>query len=415
MMASKRKYYCYFLFTMMVAGVLLIISTLVANHYFLHIEVLHKIITAMVITMVAGIGGSIAVILRINKGIKNTINKYILLSNMETNLIAIGAYNKVENKNYVVLPKIKIKNGIIKIKLKDLRIRKIIERYMDSFSTALPKQYIVDDYYISKNNADIIIKYENINNYKPEEYSLVAYKEKVQALEMLQLYFDKKHIVNVNDHPHFLISGASGSGKSYLANQIVIQTILKGWQVVICDIKRSYGLYKEYTDYCYEMDDILKKLQSVEAEMKTRMQKLQPVLDENPQTVAVDIGYKPMLIVIEEYISLQSALDKKQKEELERVVKNLSVLARQSNIHLMLVMQSASTENINATTRSNLTKVLLGNAQSNILNATFGNGVDIPNMRIKFNKGEGFIQLDRITILRIPKINDMDCFKYIIS
>lgn len=122
-----------------------------------------------------------------------------------------------------------------------------------------------------------------------------------------------------------------------------------------------------------------------------------------------------MLIVIEEYISLQSAFDKKQKEELERVVKNLSVLARQSNIHLMLVMQSASTENINATTRSNLTKVLLGNAQSNILNATFGNGVDIPNMRIKFNKGEGFIQLDRITILRVPKINDMDCIKYIIS
>ena len=48
--------------------------------------------------------------------------------------------------------------------------------------------------------------------------------------------------------------------------------------------------------------------------MKNRMQKLQPVLDENPQTVAVDIGYKPMLIVIEEYISLQSALDKKQKD-----------------------------------------------------------------------------------------------------
>lgn len=114
-------------------------------------------------------------------------------------------------------------------------------------------------------------------------------------------------------------------------------------------------------------------------------------------------------------VVLQASLDKKQKEELERVVKNLSVLARQSNIHLLIVMQSAGTENIQSTTRSNLTKVLLGNAQSNILTATFGNGVDVPNAHTKMNKGEGLIQLDRITILRVPKINDIENFKNVIS
>ena len=56
--------------------------------------------------------------------------------------------------------------------------------------------------------------------------------------------------------------------------------------------------------------------------------------------------------------------------------KNPNVLARQSNIHILMVMQAAGTENINATTRSNLTKILLGNAQSNILTATFGTGAD---------------------------------------
>ena len=90
------------------------------------------------------------------------------------------------------------------------------------------------------------------------------------------------------------------------------------------------------------------------------------------------------------------------------------MLARQSNIHLMIVLQSAGTENIQSTTRSNLTKVLLGNAQSNILNATFGNGVDIPTINTKLNKGEGLIQLDRITLLRVPKINDLDSFKDVI-
>ncbi len=122
-----------------------------------------------------------------------------------------------------------------------------------------------------------------------------------------------------------------------------------------------------------------------------------------------------MLVVIEEYISLQVSLDKKQKEELERVVKNISVLARQSNIHMMIVLQSAGTENINSTTRSNLTKVLLGNAQSNILFATFGTGVDLPCVNTKLSKGQGLIALDRITILRVPKITDMENFKEVVD
>ena len=225
------------------------------------------------------------------------------------------------------------------------------------------------------------------------------------------MFFDKKHVVDVRDYPHFLISGSSGSGKSYLANQLVIQAIAKKWEVVICDIKRSYGLYKAYTDYVYGIDDIIDRLHSVESEMKLRMQKLQPVLDKNPQALAVDIGYKPMLVVVEEYISLLSSMDKKQKDEVERIIKNLSVLARQVDIHLMIVMQSAGTENIQSTTRSNLTKVLLGNAQSNILTATFGTGVDIPKINTKMSKGEGLIQLERISVLRVPKIDDIDDFK----
>ena len=80
----------------------------------------------------------------------------------------------------------------------------------------------------------------------------------------------------------------------------------------------------------------------------------------------------------------------------------------------MIVLQSAGTENIQATTRSNLTKVLLGNAQSNIINATFGNNVDIPNYNTKMNKGEGLIQLDRITMLRVPRVIDIENFKDVI-
>lgn len=51
----------------------------------------------------------------------------------------------------------------------------------------------------------------------------------------------------------------------------------------------------------------------------------------------------------------------------------------------------------------------MGQAQSNILMATFGNGVDIPDRHM--NRGEGLIQLDRITTLRVPEIKDIDNFE----
>ena len=42
--------------------------------------------------------------------------------------------------------------------LRNVRIRAIIERYLDSFSTALPSKYIVEDYFITK---DQMISNEN--------------------------------------------------------------------------------------------------------------------------------------------------------------------------------------------------------------------------------------------------------------
>jgi len=410
MRISKRQYYRNGLIAMLIVGVLISVGTLTLNKYLLNWTVLEKAAMYLLMAIIMLIGLYAVVVLLKYRGLKRFISRKRLMNAIEDNLIAIGAYEKKENVKFVNLPKIKINDGTIRINLKNMRIRSLIERYLNSFSTALPEKYVVEDYYITQNNSALVIQYEDIKNFKPEIYTLDEYKEKVKRLDLMEFYFDKKHIVNMNDYPHFLISGMSGSGKSYFANELVIQAIIKGWEVVVLDLKRSYGLFREHVEYFYEIEDILDKLIEVESEMNARMLKLQSELDKNPRALAVDIGFNPKLIVLEEYISLQSALDKKKKEELERVVKNISVLARQSNIHLMVVMQSAGTENIQPTTRSNLTKVLFGNAQSNILNATFGHGVDIPNVNGKFGKGEGLIQLDRITILRVPSIIDMEYF-----
>ena len=410
MLISQRRYFLRFFITMLVIGTVIIMAVPIANDYIYHFSVVNDVCKKIIVCEITLLLFWLLLMIAVNKGIKNLISKTVILHCIEKNLISVGAYIKKVG-NYAVLPKIRIKEGTIRISLSNLRVRSIIERYLNSFSTALPQRYIVEDYFITTNNAEVQIVYSDIKNYKYEEYFVKDYISMAKSTDAYNLYFDKKHIVDVRDYPHFLISGSSGSGKSYLANELVIQTIAKAWQVVILDIKRSYGLYMAYTEYFYETDDIIDKLKQIESDMYQRLQALQSELDNNPRALAVDIGYKPMLVVVEEYISLLSSMDKKQKEEVERIIKNLSVLARQCDIHLMIVMQSAGTENINSTTRSNLTKVLLGNAQSNIMTATFGTGVDIPKTNTKMSKGEGLIQLDRISLVRVPRIDDIDDFK----
>ena len=72
--------------------------------------------------------------------------------------VCIG-YNHLRGKSLtcVDIDGIKIKKGKVRIKLCNLKIRTILQRYLDSFSTALPERYIVEDYYITQNNAEVVI------------------------------------------------------------------------------------------------------------------------------------------------------------------------------------------------------------------------------------------------------------------
>ena len=186
MIISKRKYYCNFLLCMLVVGVLLFMSAPIANKYLFHISIVNDICRYAIIMEGIIIVAVITIILIKNRGLKNFISNRILLSHIESNLISVGAYIKQDDKVFVELPRIKIKKGIIKISLKNLRIRTIIERYLDSFSTALPERYIVEDYYISQNNAEVIIVYEDMKNYRPEQYALYDYVSKIKSMDLLK-------------------------------------------------------------------------------------------------------------------------------------------------------------------------------------------------------------------------------------
>lgn len=340
----------------------------------------------------------------------HSLKRYITFSrirnNIEKNLISIDIYDKY-NTSILFTPSISISDSKIIINMNNIKFRKKIESYSEQFSSALPDFLIVENMYFNKGGNKLIIEYDDSLFDKRIIYkSLSEYKDKILKLPITQFEFDHKHIIDLNEYSHFLVSGTTGSGKSYLSQQILIQALIKKFDVYVLDYKRSYQIFKNYTHFSTNPIDILNTLKQLEQIMIDRMNKMEEFLEKDPNAIAVNYGIQPIVIIIEEYIGLMSALDSKSQKEIERIIKSISVLARSVNMHLFMVMQSASTENVNPSIRHNLSKILLGNAQSNIIISTFGNGTEIPKLNTKLEKGEGYIQLgEMITRLKVPTLS----------
>lgn len=175
MKISKRKYYCNFYLATIILGVLVLLGTPLINKYTfqIYVDEVNRFCKYGVIALLVIMFATFIIMVLINGGIKNLINKYQIINSIEDNLISIGAYkHNNEDKVYVTLPKIKVKNNTITIKLTNIKIRAEIEKYLDTISSALPKAFVVYEYYISQSQDKLIIEYENINDYKQETYTL---------------------------------------------------------------------------------------------------------------------------------------------------------------------------------------------------------------------------------------------------
>ncbi|MBE5945196.1 MAG: hypothetical protein E7258_09830, partial [Lachnospiraceae bacterium] len=94
---------------MWLVGLLIFISGPIANKYLFNIDIVDKICRYGFIILIVSACVTFMIMILANKGIKNMICKYEVLRSIESNLMSIGAYTKLEDKVFVVLPKIKIK------------------------------------------------------------------------------------------------------------------------------------------------------------------------------------------------------------------------------------------------------------------------------------------------------------------
>ena len=382
------------------------ITGLILNECLLHYEIVGFVSMLLFIMPLTILFIWLVYVFSKYKSIKKYYRFCRLRQSIEKNLLSIKAYEEKEGIHYKILPKIRITDDTIYIDLSNIKIRKAIEQYTDTWSSGLWKNFVVEDISISENATQFIIKYEDIAMYEKEVYTTEEFKERMRVLvKPYEIYFSKKYIVDLNAHPHWLIAGESGAGKSTLIEQILAQSVMKMFITKVADIHGALSFYNEILDYYYKPTEILDMLKEVQEEMRKRMNAIMESKERG--ITAIKLGYEPMLILIEEFIDLKSMYNKTELKEFEDIILSLAVGARKASIFLFISSQSIGTEVIPANARHNFSKILLGNPASNIIKSTFGDGIDIPKVSFK-NKGEGLICIDnKVHVLKCAYINDL--------
>lgn len=209
--------------------------------------------------------------------------------------------------------------------------------------------------------------------------------------------------VNLRNNYSMLVSGASGAGKSYFTyfwlTRFISQKVGdKHAKLYAIDPKQS-DLYKLFRltgmpndNYGTTNSDAFTIVRSYLDEMESRME-----LYDNSSafdSVGIDIGLEPCLLVIEEYSSLVASMDSKQKKEFENMVAIIAQKARSLSMGILIVMQQPRSDSLSTNIKEQLQNaVFLGNPSKEAAGMMFGT-TDVPQVS---GKGVGMYSIERST------------------
>ncbi|MBC8333176.1 MAG: type IV secretion system DNA-binding domain-containing protein [Anaerolineae bacterium] len=168
-------------------------------------------------------------------------------------------------------------------------------------------------------------------------------------------------LANPEQHPHFLMAGTSGSGKTRFGLRILITFALaSGWQVVIFDRSGlDYSLFQEYPNATLivldEPENASSYLMAAYAEIQRRFALLR---DASVSTWSRMTHPGPrLLVVFDEFSNLADALSNKAREKLWRGARMVAAEGRKAGVHLALALQDPSHRSIDLRIRRNCTAI----------------------------------------------------------
>ena len=369
--------------------------------------------------LLAGIlltGGAVwwAIVHRLNQGVKYALRHWQLCRGIKRALLEAG-YGIPVGEQYYRLPRVKIRFegkvltcGIVAIQN---HIKTDSSLAAVNLSSALG-MYVVDAQYI-----------EDDNNYYCYEISDSRIDQ--------QLHFDSYAALADYTHKHtdkygpytlfcdarnkgikirsLLLVGITGAGKSYALMGLIAQ--LRNWPIApviyFADPKGSDiavlggTLTPERT--ADDIDGIIELLHDYYNKMLVRKAEMRDKLSGKLGADFSDFRLPAYIFLMDEYAAFQASIsrDKKRRDEVEEIMRNIVLMGRQLGFYMWIAMQKSDSSDIPTAIRDNLPwKICLGNAPSTTLMTIFGRSADLPSRH--WGKGQGLIYCDGITAAPRP-------------
>lgn len=161
--------------------------------------------------------------------------------------------------------------------------------------------------------------------------------ETLQINKTNEIQLTERRKWNIDDSPHGLISGGTGSGKSYLLLNLLLQFELMQAKTIVIDPKMSDLMqFKDYFEGGVKgesTEEILQSLREVNEELIERQKRKL----ETGQTE------RPFFLLFDEYPAFIASLNRKEKAEVEQILKQIILKGRALRVFVILAMQRADT------------------------------------------------------------------------
>lgn len=247
---------------------------------------------------------------------------------------------------------------------------------------------------LDSNNFRDYVEYNLLVKESENETYYINDVQDINVIDNHTIRLSKYHNWDFQKLPHCLISGNSGSGKSFQLFEIISEAKKLTNQIYICDGKNdeltlyAKEVFKLGNNIYSEETSISRAIKAIEKEMDKRFKQRQ---DSNKI-----LSFEPLFLIIDEYTSLKLTMSKKEYNALEQSIKNLVLKARSANIHLIISLQRASSENMNLDIRDNCSlKIGLGNLSVENYKMIFNETITKEQLKYK-EIGQGYIYLDGI-------------------
>lgn len=247
------------------------------------------------------------------------------------------------------------------------------------------RDYRLERYYIEDQQVEVYLysKMDRIR-IKNDDYASCIEDNKIKIMPRLSWDYISQ--------PHGLITGITGSGKSYAIYYFIRVFESLGADISVIDPKSSEILMYAERKGFNNGSSIGRAIQILR-ETKEGMEKRASKMKETYRVGDYrEFGYKPCVIFIDEMAGLMTIADKKEKEEINSYLKSLILLGRQIGYYVFIGLQRPDASIISGDIRDQLgLRLALGKMSADGYRMMFDKSLSIGS--VSEEKGAGFLML----------------------